>query len=75
MLIFTTAAAAQVFDVNERNTRWREFNKHNFHKVDFAKTRLTKAWLAKLKEDEAADDFALLRGVVFGKRGRVGATM
>lgn len=68
---FAVSAAAQVLDVNGRNARWREFNKHNFHKVDFAKTRLTRSRLAKLKEDETADDFALLRGVVFGKRGRV----
>jgi hypothetical protein len=71
VIAFALSAAAQVFDVNERNVRWREFNKNNFHLVDFTKTRLTKARLAKLKEDEAADDFALLRGVVFGKRGRV----
>ena len=48
-----------------------EFNKNNFHQHNFAKTRLTKARLAKLKEDETADDFALLRGVVFGKHGRI----
>ena len=52
-------------------TRWREFNKNNFPQVNFAKTKLTRARLAKLKEDETADDFALLRGVVFGKRGRI----
>jgi YARHG domain len=51
--------------------RWREFNKNNFHQLNFATTRLTKARLAKLKEDETADDFALLRGVVFGKHGRI----
>jgi hypothetical protein len=51
--------------------RWREFNKNNFHQLNFATTRLTKARLAKLREDETADDFALLRGVVFGKHGRI----
>jgi hypothetical protein len=62
---------AQEFDPAERAGRWKEFNKNNFHSFNFAKTRLTKARLARLKEDENADDFALLRGVVFGKRGRI----
>src|SRR5262245_37272840 len=73
LLILITAggAIAQDVDPAERAARWREFNKNNFQQIDFAKTRLTKARLAKLKEDEAADDFALLRGVVFGKHGRI----
>lgn len=48
-----------------------EFNKNNFHTFNFAKTRLAKARIARLKVDEDGDDLALLRGVVFGKRGRV----
>ncbi len=70
-LIFSIYVPAQIVDVSERNARWREFNRNNFDKVDFAKTRLTKARLKKLKEDDTADDFALLRGVIFGKRGRI----
>ncbi len=70
-LIFSIYVPAQIVDVSERNARWREFNRNNFDKVNFAKTRLTKARLKKLKEDDTADDFALLRGVIFGKRGRI----
>ena len=64
-------APAQVTDVGERNARWREFNRNSFDKINYVKTRLTRARLSKLREDETADDFALLRGVIFGKRGRV----
>ena len=65
------AAVAQDVDPAARAARWREFNKYGFDRVNFAKAKLTKAKLANLKEDENADDFALLRGVVFGKHGRV----
>jgi hypothetical protein len=68
---FTTIVFAQDVDIAARNARWREFNKHNFDKFNFATTKLTKLKIAKLKEDENADDFALLRGVVFGKHGRI----
>lgn len=50
-------------------------NVKKYHNFDFAKKLVTKAELAKLKYE--ADDFepvnelALLRGVVFGKRGRI----
>lgn len=50
-------------------------NVKKYHNFDFTKKLVTKAELAKLKYE--ADDFepvnelALLRGVVFGKRGRV----
>jgi len=64
------AAVAAQDDIAYRNQRWKEFNKHGFDKFDFTKTRLTKARIANLKED-AVDDFALLRGVIFGKRGRI----
>ena len=62
---------AQEVDQSTRAARWREFNKNNFHTFNFAKTRLAKARIARLKVDEDGDDLALLRGVVFGKRGRV----
>src|SRR6266404_4328484 len=70
-LAFAGALYAQDVDITARNARWKEFSKNNFDKFDFSKTRLTKIRIAKLKEDENSDDFALLRGVVFGKRGRV----
>jgi hypothetical protein len=67
----SVASVGQEVDIAARNARWREFNKFGFDKMNFAKVRLTKAKLKPLKEDENADDFALLRGVVFGKHGRV----
>src|SRR5947209_12511004 len=71
VLAFAMYTAAQDVDVTARNARWKEFNSHNFDKWDFAKQKLTKSKIANLKEDENADDFALLRGVVFGKHGRI----
>jgi hypothetical protein len=68
---FAAGAIAQDFDVTERNERWQKFSKLGFDKVNFAKTRLTKARIASLDPAGVVDDFALLRGVVFGKRGRV----
>jgi hypothetical protein len=70
-VVIGTAAQAQDVDPVARAERWKEFNKNSFHTFNFAKARLTKAKISKLKEDENADDFALLRGVVFGKHGRV----
>jgi hypothetical protein len=69
--LFAAINAVSQVDVSERNARWREFNKNSFDKVNYSKTKLTRTRLSKLKEDETADDFALLRGVIFGKRGRV----
>ena len=74
LLSISLLVAFSVFaqsDVAERNARWREFNKNGFDKINYSKTKLTRTRLNKLKEDETADDFALLRGVIFGKRGRV----
>src|SRR5436190_11537560 len=68
---FASVSFAQDVDPVARAARWKEFNKHSFQTFNFAKTRLTQAKLANLKEDENADDFALLRGVVFGKHGRI----
>src|SRR5688572_19803842 len=72
LLAFPGAVFAQE-NINpaERAARWKQFNKNNFDKFNFAATRLTRARIARLKEDETADDFALLRGVVFGKHGRI----
>jgi len=70
-VILTAGAFAQEIDLNARANRWKEFNKNAFEKMDFSKVRLTRPKIAKLKEDDNADDFALLRGVIFGKHGRV----
>jgi hypothetical protein len=74
MLVAAAAAAAvlaQDIDLAARTARWKQFNKNNFHTVDFSRVRLTPARLAKLTNEEYVDDLALLRGVVFGKRGRI----
>lgn len=71
LLVLAFGIYGQEIDIAARNARWKEFNKNNFDKFDFSKTRLTRGRIAKLKEDENADDFALLRGVVFGKHGRI----
>lgn len=68
---FVAGVIAQDFDAAERNERWQKFNKFGFDKVNFVRTRLTKTRLASLEPSGVVDDFALLRGVVFGKRGRV----
>src|SRR5689334_12631557 len=70
-LAMTAAAWSQDVDLAARAARWKQFNNYGFHTLNFSKTKLTKQKIAKLKEDENADDFALLRGVVFGKHGRV----
>jgi hypothetical protein len=62
---------AQEIDLAARSVRWKEFNKFAFEKVDYSTTKLTRVKIAKLKEDDNADDYALLRGVIFGKHGRI----
>jgi hypothetical protein len=71
ILLFASAILAQDIDPATRNARWKLFSKFGFDKVDFAKTKLTKTTLNRLKVADGIDDYALLRGVVFGKRGRV----
>ncbi len=71
ILSFATLAAAQDESTTSKQERWQKFNKFNFNKFDFSRRKLTKLQLDKLVSDETVDDFALLRGVVFGKRGRV----
>ncbi len=74
-LVIVSAFAGGVFaqdvDPAERAALWKEFNKNNFHKLNFAKTKLTRKRVTKLNVDGEVDDLALLRGVVFGKRGRI----
>jgi hypothetical protein len=70
-LLIVGSAAGQAVDPAARAARWKEFASRGFEKIDFSKTRLTRSRIAKLKEDDVSDDFALLRGVIFGKRGRI----
>lgn len=55
----------------EKNQAWKNFNKKNWDKFDFTKSKITKTQLGKLTSDGVVDELALLRGVVFGKRGRI----
>jgi hypothetical protein len=70
-ILLAVPLLAQDIDPVARAARWKEFNKYNFEKFDFTKQKLTRLKIANLKEDENSDDFALLRGVIFGKRGRI----
>ena len=54
-----------------RKESWKQFNKQNWHKVDFTKQKINKTKIEKLTIEYPVDELALLRGVVFGKRGRV----
>lgn len=77
--IFIISLSAQVFAQsddeifrNERNKAWKKFNQKNWDKFDFTKNKITEVQLGKLSSDGGViDELALLRGVVFGKRGRV----
>ncbi len=60
-----------VFAQDDRQEIWKEFSKQNWQKFDFAKKKLTKAQLNKLKTEQEISELELLRGVVFGKRGRI----
>lgn len=59
-----------------RKEDWKSFNRKNWDKFDFAKQKITKVQIARLKDVGGAsgnsdvNELALLRGVVFGKRGR-----
>ncbi|HEX8738113.1 MAG TPA: YARHG domain-containing protein [Pyrinomonadaceae bacterium] len=71
-LVFAQNALAQDDDfVKTRNEGWKAFNKQNWDKFDFTKRKITKAQLAKLDNSAAFSHVELLRGVIFGKRGRV----
>ncbi len=69
---FGAIAFAQEDDFKaEQRQAWTKFSKKGWDKIDYTKKKLTKAQLAKAPSDGTVDELALLRGVVFGKRGRV----
>jgi len=72
-LSFSTVALAQEDDLSaEKSQGWKQFNQKGWDKFDFTKKKITKAQLAKLDSDSGVvDELALLRGIVFGKRGRI----
>jgi hypothetical protein len=61
----------------ERQQDWKAFGKKGWDKFDFTAKKITKTQLAKLKSiggesgNSDVDELALLRGIVFGKRGRI----
>lgn len=73
ILILTCAIpifAQDGFDA-DRAQIWRNFNKGNWQQFDFAKRKLTRTRLRQFKKDTAVVQLELLRGVLFGKRGRI----
>ncbi len=67
-----TAKAQDDDSSAEINRGWKTFNQKGWNKFDFTKRKITKVQLAKLDSQSGyVDELALLRGVVFGKRGRV----
>src|SRR5215210_4548250 len=70
LLVFSTVhvAKAQVGDE-------KVFNKYRWDKFDFTKKKVTKAQLDKLQysvdDIETINELAIVRGIVFGKRGRI----
>ena len=53
----------------------KAFNKQQWDKFDFTKKKITKAQLDRLKyqtdDFEPVDELAIVRGILFGKRGRI----
>ncbi|HEX8249238.1 MAG TPA: YARHG domain-containing protein, partial [Pyrinomonadaceae bacterium] len=71
-LVFAENVFAQLDDFEAvRKDGWNAFNKQNWHKFDFTKRKIAKAQIEKLDISAAFNQIELLRGVVFGKRGRV----
>lgn len=75
-LVLLLSCGALIFAQNddsdaEQKQAWAQFSKKGWDKFDFTKKKLTRAQLAKISSDGAVDELALLRGVVFGKRGRI----
>ncbi len=71
MLSFSVSVLAQDDFKAEQKLAWAKFNKKGWDKIDYRKKKLTKTQLAKVSSDGYVDELALLRGVVFGKRGRI----
>lgn len=73
-LIFILTLGAFTFAQDEfeaeRKQAWKTFAKKGWDKFDFTKKKITKTQLAKVPSDGVVDELALLRGIVFGKRGR-----
>lgn len=70
LLIFSISQIASAQIENEK-----EFNRYKWDKFDFTKKKITKIQLAELKyqndDFEPINELAILRGILFGKRGRI----
>jgi hypothetical protein len=68
ILSVSRLASAQILDE-------KEFSKYKWDKFDFTKKKVTKAQLDKLvyqnDDSELVDELAIVRGILFGKRGRI----
>lgn len=65
------AFGLSIFAQDYRQEIWKQFSKQNWQNFDFARKKLTKSQLDRLQTDQEISELELLRGVVFGKRGRV----
>lgn len=72
LLSFSAIVPAQDDEFKaEQKQAWAKFSKNGWDKLDYTKKKLTRTQLAKVSSDGFVDELALLRGVVFGKRGRI----
>ncbi len=82
VLIFALSLGVNIFAQNDesngaRQRDWKAFGKKGWNDFDFTKKKITRVQIGKLKSvggesgSSDVDELALLRGVVFGKRGRV----
>jgi uncharacterized protein YaiI (UPF0178 family) len=71
LLSFSAVVLAQDDFKAEQKQAWAKFSKNGWDKIDYTKKKLTRIQLAKVSSDGFVDELALLRGVVFGKRGRI----
>ena len=75
LLMLSASVFAQNPDLigmdTSRNKFWSAFNKKQWDKFDFTKKKITKAQIDKSVVDYDFSELALLRGVVFGRRGRI----
>ncbi len=71
LLVVAVAAGAVTAQIADE----KEFARYGWDKFDFSKKKVTKAQLAKLKfstdDVDMVDEIAIVRGILFGKRGRV----
>jgi hypothetical protein len=79
ILIFAFSVSIFAQEEDPRQERWDKFTRQNWHKINFAKKLISPSQLKKLDtreldeldETDPVRELALLRGVVFGKRGRI----